>query len=189
MLLQCKIVVVLTSSASPFRDLPASCDPAPPVAPARYAHCFPRRWWAGFVTLCSVVIVMVMVTLSGTAVVRATDLDDPARFARIFGRPTSGRALVTGLKNACGHVAQVFASADPRERTLLFSDRSMTKFHHSTCNGPCDIVQTSNAVVACRQTRLIEGCVIYGAIFEGDVFQFSIDPNGTDLAKVCALPR
>jgi hypothetical protein len=111
------------------------------------------------------------------------------RNAIIFGSPQSGRIIVDDLKRTCPHLAATLKSAAFDRRTLVFTNLEATAFHSYVCKGPCDRVQQNNSVVECRKSIGISGCRIYGAVFRGEVFQFSFDPAGTDLKTACDLKR
>lgn len=114
------------------------------------------------------------------------DLREEQNNELIFGAHANmGRVLVDDLKNACHHARDVVATADPSLRTLLLADRKMTAFDAQACNGVCDQLQINNIVVRCRRERSIPDCVIYGAVYEKQVYSFSIDPKGFNLEKDC----
>jgi hypothetical protein len=119
----------------------------------------------------------------------ARDLDDSDRNALIFGQPQSGRIIVDDLKKTCTHLASALRAADREQRTLVFTNVEANAFHTYVCKGPCDMLQQNNATVECRQTIGVKGCRIYGAVYRGEVFQFSIDPAGTVLETDCDLKK
>jgi hypothetical protein len=121
--------------------------------------------------------------------VLARDLDDADRNALIFGKPQSGRIIVDNLKAVCSHLASTLRSADREQRTLVFTNLEANVFHTYVCKGPCDLLQLNNSLVDCRVSVGIKGCRMYGAVYRGEVFQFSVDPYGTVLETDCDLTK
>lgn len=111
------------------------------------------------------------------------DLDNPERNALIYGKPLSGRIIVSDLKKTCDHLAATLKTADQKQRVLLFTDLDASAFATHVCNETCDQLELNNSLVACRDEKNIKGCRIYGALYQNEVFQFSVDQNGTVLEK------
>lgn len=133
-----------------------------------------------------VIFVTVFAWAATAAGATGQDLSDEQKSELIFGKDVSmGQVLVENIRNACGHAYDFAASGDPKTRTLLLADRKMAAFATEACTGVCDMLQVNNIVARCRQSG-IKGCVIYGAVFDGHVYSFSIDPTGFNLEKDCA---
>jgi hypothetical protein len=136
--------------------------------------------------------VAALVLLSGLTFVSpavALDLDDPERNATIYGTPGGGRILVDNLKKACPHLQSVLLTAAPEQRTLVLANQTLDAFHTYVCDGYCDLRQLNLALQDCRDGKGIARCVIYGAVFKKEFYQFSVDPFGTDLEQSCKLDK
>lgn len=102
----------------------------------------------------------------------------------IFGEPF-GLALLIGVDKACPHAQSVLQSAAPKDRTLLMTNEAVSAFHHEPCDGICDFAQTNEIVTRCRTEQAIEGCLIYGAAFDGKLHDVSLDPTGSSVTGSC----
>jgi hypothetical protein len=115
----------------------------------------------------------------------AGDSDGSAdRAVEIFGEPF-GKALIVGIENACEHVNETLEMSPPDERVLLLSDENASKFYRESCDGVCDFVQANNIVTRCRAEQKIEGCVIYGAVYNKEIYDLSVDAYGKKISEDC----
>jgi hypothetical protein len=102
----------------------------------------------------------------------------------IFGEPF-GLALVVGVENACPHAEKVVKTADPEKRFLLMTNDNVSVFYDEPCDGICNFSQTNEIVTRCQVEEAIEGCFIYGAAFEGRLYDLSFDPSGASVTGSC----
>lgn len=106
------------------------------------------------------------------------------RSHEIFGQQL-GRALIVGIDKACDHVRQELRSAQKETRVLLLSDQDATGFFREACDGICDFEETNRIVRDCRNEGKIQGCLIYGAIYQSQVFDLAIDAYGKKISEEC----
>lgn len=107
------------------------------------------------------------------------------RTTDIFGEPF-GLSLILGAEKACTHVDETREAADPNRRILLLSNESLTQFYSEACDGFCSFVQTNNAVSRCRTSGGIDQCIVYGAIYQGEVYDVSVDAYGGSIRADCS---
>jgi hypothetical protein len=117
------------------------------------------------------------------------DLNNPERNALIYGKPLSGRIIVSDLRKTCDHLTATLKTADRNQRVLLFTNLDASTFATHVCNETCDQLELNNSLVACRDDKNIKGCRIYGALYQDEIFQFSVDQHGTVLEKQCGLKK
>jgi hypothetical protein len=133
----------------------------------------------------SIISAMIVACFVSTGSAAEQELNDEQKSELVFGKSVSmGLVLVVNLRTACVHAYDIAASANPETRTLVLADTSMTAFATESCIGVCDKLQLNNIVARCRQSG-IKRCVVYGAVFDGHVYSFSIDPTGFNLEKDC----